>query len=72
MSIVTALLGIAEQYLELKNTKESRKYLDRLIYLRQEKANEENKDDAYINHTRIDNIDDELRILAESIQTIGK
>jgi hypothetical protein len=69
---INALLGIAEQYLTLKNTKQSRKYLDRMVYLRRELANEQSKDDSTINHTRIDNIDEQLRILVESISQIGE
>lgn len=66
------LLGIAEQYLTLRNTKESRVYLDRLIYLRRELHVEENKSDDVINHARIDNLNSELRILLESIASFGK
>lgn len=72
MNILGSLLGIAEQYLTLKNTKESRKYLDRLIYLRKELHVEENKSDDIINHARIDNLNSELRILLESIAALGK
>ena len=70
-SFLSSSLKIAEQYLIKINTEESRKYLDRLIYLKRQLNNEKNKSDENINHTRIDNINDELRILFESISSIG-
>ena len=71
-AMIASSLEIAEQYLVLKNTKESRKYLDELIYLKKELNSEQNKSDDDINHTRIDNINDQLRILFESISSLGK
>lgn len=70
-AILSSSLTIAEQYLIKENTEESRKYLDKLIYLKKELNEEQNKTDDIINHTRIDNIHDQLRILFESISSIG-
>lgn len=68
---ISPLLSIAGEYLKLKNTKESRKYLDKLIWLKKEIYVEENKSEDSINHARIDNLNSELRILIESIATLG-
>ena len=68
---ISPLLSIAGEYLKLKNTKESRKYLDKLIWLKKEIYVEENKSEDSINHARIDNLNSELRILIESIASLG-
>ena len=70
--IIGGLLGITEQYLSLKNTQESRKYLDQLIYIKKGLQFEKNKPDSTINHARIDNLNSKLRILVESIATLGE
>lgn len=72
MNLIGNLLGITEEYLKLRNKREDRKYLDRLINLKRELYEEENKPDDIIDHARIDNIYNELRILLESITTLGK
>ena len=71
-NIIAPLLGIAEGYLKLRNKKEERKYLDRLIFLKKEIYVEENKSEDSINHARLDNLHSELRILIESIASLGE
>ncbi len=65
--LVAPILSILEQFLKLRNTKEDRKILDRVIFLRKEKYNEENKPDNKQSHSYIDNINAELRIIIESV-----
>lgn len=57
-------LAVLEQGLKLWNTKESRKYLDRVIKLKKEWYEEFNRSDR--SQLALDNISRELRIIAET------
>jgi uncharacterized protein YqeY len=57
-------LSVLEQGLKLWNTKESRKYLDRVIKLKKEWYEEFNRTDR--SQLALDTIQRELRIIAES------
>jgi hypothetical protein len=57
-------LSVLEQGLKLWNTKEGRKYLDRVIKLKKEWYEEFNRSDR--SQLALDNISRELRIIAET------
>jgi hypothetical protein len=64
------ILGVLEQGLNLWNSKESTKYMDRLIRLKKDFHEEYNKPLDERSDIRLDDIEFELRVLAESfIQT---
>jgi len=60
-------LKILEQGLKLWNTKEGRKYLDRVIKLKKEWYEEYSRTDR--SQLALDRIQNELRIIAESFAT---
>jgi hypothetical protein len=64
--MVTALFQALAAGLKLWQSKESRKYLDRLIELKEDYYEEYNKDPARRSDAVLDNIERELRILTES------
>lgn len=66
-ALIGSLFKLAEHTLSIYKTKQARKYLDRVIYLKKEYYEEENKDELSQNHARMDNIVNELRIITESI-----
>lgn len=71
--MVNLVLGVLEQGLKLWNSHESTKYLDKLIKLKKEWHEEFQKPIENRDHNRLDDIELELRILAESfIQAAGK
>lgn len=72
MDIVTALVQSLKFGLSLWNTKESRKYLDRVIDLEKQIYYETNKPEENRNHALIDNCNAELCIIAEATSKFGK
>lgn len=64
--MVNLLLGVLEQGLKLWNSHESTKYLDKLLKLKREWYEEYNKPRNERDHNRLDDIEFELRILADS------
>lgn len=64
--MVTLVLGILEQGLKLWNSHESTKYLDKLLKLKKEWYEEYNKPLDERSDNRLDDIEFELRILADS------
>jgi hypothetical protein len=68
--MVELILGVLEQGLKLWNSHESTKYLDKLIKLKKEWYETYNAPKR--DHNKLDDIERELRILAESfIQASG-
>lgn len=64
--MVTLILGVLEQGLKLWNSHESTKYLDKLIKLKKEWHEEYNKPISERSDVRLDDIESELCILADS------
>lgn len=64
--MVNLLLGVLEQGLKLWNSHESTKYLDKLLKLKREWYEEYNKPLDERSDNRLDDIEFELRILADS------
>lgn len=62
----TLIFGVLEQSLKLWNSKESSKYLDKMIKLRKEWYEEYNKPLDDRSDVKLDNIELQLRILCES------
>lgn len=70
--MVSLVLGVLEQGLRLWNSHESTKYLDKLIKLKKDWYEEYNKPLDQRSDNRLDDIEFELRILAESfVQAAG-
>ena len=70
--IIGSLFKITEHTLSIYQTKQARKYLDRVVYLKREYYEESNKPENKQNHARMDNITAELRIISESVALFGK
>lgn len=64
--MVTLILGVLEQSLKLWNSHESTKYLDKLLKLKKEWHEEYNKPLSERSDNALDDIEFELRILADS------
>ena len=71
LGILEKSLAVVEQYLIKENTQESRKYLDKMLYLKRTLYYEQAKSDDSINHALIDNLNNELCILLDAIASIG-
>lgn len=70
--MVNLLLGVLEQGFKLWNTKEGTKFLDKIINLKMEWYEEYAKPLDRRSDRRLDELESELRIIAESfIQTSG-
>ncbi len=72
MNIVGALFGIAEHSLSIYDTKMSRKYLERVLFLKKLYYKEENKIEENRNHALMDNIINELCLITDTIASFGK
>lgn len=72
MDLVKVLFGITEHALSIYDTKLSRKYLDRVIYLKKTYRFEENKNEESRNHALMDNIVSELCLITETVATFGE
>lgn len=69
---MTALLfGVLIEGLKLMNTKESNKYLDRVIKLQKEWLEEYSKPRAERNNANLDEIEAELSIIAKTFINYG-
>lgn len=64
MELTSALLHITKHVLGIYETKESRKYLERILYLEKLLYAEEAKHPDERNHAVMDNIDFELCLIA--------
>lgn len=62
----TLLLGVLEQSLKAWNSHEKNKYIDRVISIKKEWNEEYAKPSDVISHNRLDELESELRIIAES------
>jgi hypothetical protein len=71
MDLGTALANALAYGLGIANTKISRKYLDRVIYLRKRIYAEKNKPEKDRNFAVIDNAQNELCIIAEEVSKFG-
>jgi len=71
-AIISSLFKIAEHTLGIYKTKQARKYLDRVIYLKKRYYAEENKPDNQQNHALMDNITNELCLITETIASFGE
>ena len=72
MNIVGALFGIAEHSLSIYDTKMSRKYLERVLFLKKLYYKEENKIEENRNHALMDNMINELCLITDTIASFGK
>lgn len=68
MGIVTALLAMAELALQLWVSKDKRKYIDQIASIKQAYYEEENKPDADRSDAVMDNLREQLCLVAASIQ----
>lgn len=65
MTLVSSLIGAVEAGLKLWNTKEGRKYLDELLELKQEWANEYNKEIDQRSDAKLDLIEQRIMLISE-------
>jgi hypothetical protein len=70
--IVSSLFSITKHSLSIADTKLSRKYLDRVIYLEKVYYAEENKPETLRNHAIMDNAVNELCLLTKTITRLEK
>lgn len=68
---VLALIEIVKHSLSIYDTKQSREYLDRVIFLEKVMYEESNKGDSQ-NRARFDNARNELCIIANNVAKFGK
>ena len=71
-SLVTALFGLTKHVLAIYESKEARKYLDRVIYLEKQYINEVSRDEENIDTNAIDLLLIELRLISETTTTFKK
>jgi len=72
-ALVASLFSITEKFLTRLNTKEARKYKDRVIFLNKEYYAEENKDeDTEQDHAYMDNILNELCIISKAASNFSE
>jgi hypothetical protein len=71
MDIATALIQSLKFGLSLWVSKESRKYLDEVLALEQSKYEELKKDKDDRDHGYLDNIDNRLCLIAETVSKFG-
>jgi hypothetical protein len=72
MDIVSALFGIAKHTLSIYETKDARKYLERVLYLEKTYRFEENRPDVNQNHALMDNCVAELCLITDTIAKFEK
>ncbi len=65
--VISSLFAITKHSLSIYKTKQSRKYLDRVIYLEKVYYAEENKPEDKRNHAVMDNVTNELCLLTQTI-----
>lgn len=70
--LIASLFSITKHSLSIYDTKLSRKYLDRVIYLEKVYYAEENKPDDQRNHAVMDNAINELCLLTKTITRLEK
>lgn len=70
--IVSSLFAITKHSLSIYDTKQSRKYLDRVLYLEKVYYVEENKPEDKRNHALMDNCVNELCLLTTTITRLKK
>lgn len=73
--VVTSLFTIAKHALSIYDTKQSRKYLERVLYLEKTYRFEENKtddEDNKQNHALMDNCIAELCLITDTVAKFGK
>lgn len=70
--IIGSLFAITKHSLSIYDTKQSRKYLDRVLFLEKVYYAEENKNEDMRNHAVMDNCVNELCLLTETIAKLKK
>lgn len=65
MNLFSSLVEITKHVLSIVDSKESKEYAERVLYLEKLKYQEEAKDENKINHALLDNIDNELCLIAQ-------
>ncbi len=69
---IESLFKIVEHVLGIYENKQSRTYLDRVLYLKKLYYAEENTDEKYRNHALMDNIVNELCLISDAVTSFGK
>lgn len=72
INITEALFGITKHALGIYETKQARKYLDRVVYLEKVYYSEENKNETDRNHAIMDNAINELCLITEAVAQFKK
>lgn len=72
MDIIASLFAIAKHSLSIYDTKKSREYSDRVIYLEKLYYAEENQPSESRNHALMDNIINELCLITTAITNFKK
>jgi hypothetical protein len=72
MELASVLFAVTKHALGFLESKESRKYVDRLIYLEKKYLAEENKDEKNRDHNAMDGYIWELRIIASATTQLKK
>lgn len=70
--IIASLFTITKHSLNIYSTKQSRKYLDRVLFLEKVYYAEENKSEDERNHAVMDNCVNELCLLTETVAKLKK
>jgi len=72
METISALFGITKHALGIWDTKQSRKYLDRVVYLEKAYYAEENKNENIRDHAVMDNCVNELCLITKTVTKFKK
>ena len=72
LGITEALFGITKHALGIYETKQARKYLDRVLYLEKLYYAEENKNENDRNHALMDNAINELCLITKTVASFKK
>ena len=72
MELATILFAVTRHALGFLESKESRKYADRLIYLEKKYLEEESKDEKSRDHNAMDGYIWELRLIASATTQLRK
>lgn len=72
MNLINSLFAIAEHTLSIYKTKESRKFLERVLYLKKTYRFEVNKHEDNRNHALMDNVVFELCVITDTIAKFGE
>lgn len=70
--IIASLFAITKHSLSIYETRQSRKYLDRVIYLEKVYYAEENKPEDQRSHAVMDNVSNELCLITKTVTKLKK